>query len=84
MEKKIFNRYFWIISSVFSFFLFCFTVLLNRIAFILENPNFVFEQDEPIRKWFEINNVLINFVTFAPLGFSIIFLIMFFLKSQKK
>ncbi len=75
--------FFVLICFILSFFTFCFLVLLNRIAFILENPNFVFEQEESIRKWFESNNELTNFVTFAPLGFSLLFFVIFiFLKSQ--
>lgn len=66
-----------------SFLMFCFLVLINRIAFILENPNFVFEQEEPIRKWIESNNELVNFVTFAPLGLSIFFLVIFILLKSK-
>ena len=72
-----------LICIVLSFLTFCFLVLLNRIAFILESPNFVFEQVEPIRKWIESNNELVNFVTFAPLGISILSLFIFiFLKSK--
>lgn len=68
-----------LICSILSFLTFCFLVLLNRIAFILENPNFVFEQEEPIQKWLDLNNALINFATFAPLGLSIILLVVFIL-----
>lgn len=79
MNKMNVKEFLMLICSVLSFLMFCFLVLLNRIAFILENPNFVFQQEEPIRKWFEMNNALVNFVTFAPLGLSIIFLVIFIL-----
>ncbi len=79
MNKMNLKEFFMLICSVLSFFVFCFLVLLNRIAFILENPNFVFEQEGPVLKWFEMNNALINFVTLAPLGLSIIFLVIFIL-----
>lgn len=77
MKLSNFNHFSLLICSIISFFVFCFLVILNRIVFILENPNFVFRQEEPIRKWFQLSNELINFVTFAPLFFSIIFLIIF-------
>ncbi|MFJ7699973.1 hypothetical protein [Lysinibacillus fusiformis] len=79
MNKMNLKEFFMLICSVLSFFMFCFLVLLNRIAFILENPDFVFAQEEPIKKWFEMNNALINFVTFAPIGLSIVFLVIFIL-----
>ncbi|MEO4054725.1 hypothetical protein [Solibacillus sp. CAU 1738] len=83
MNKMNLKEFFMLICSVLSFFMFCFLVLLNRIAFILENPNFVFEQEEPIKKWLEMNNELVNFVTFAPLGLSIIFLVIYILFKAK-
>lgn len=84
MNKMNLKECFILICSVLSFLVFCFLILLNRIAFILENPDFVFEQERPIQKWFEINNELINFVTLAPLGLSIIFLIIFILFKKRK
>lgn len=77
LNKKDLREFFLLFCMILSFFTFCFLVLVNRIAFILENPTFVFEQEEPIRKWMESNNELVNFVTFAPLGFSILFLLIF-------
>lgn len=84
MNKMNLKEFIMLICSVLSFFyVLFFLVLLNRIAFILENPDFVFEQEEPIQKWFEMNNALINFVTFAPLGLSIIFFSYFYIVKIK-
>lgn len=71
-------------AFVISGLTFCLALLLNRIAFIMQNPNFVFEQSNATSKWFEMNEKIVNIVTFAPLVLAILFLIYFIYLIFKK
>lgn len=62
--------------------------MANRLIFLLENKDFVYNQPNATAKWFELSNPLVNLVTFLPLVAAVVFILLggyvFVLESKRQ
>lgn len=50
-------------------------LLINRLNFLIQNPDFFFPQKNETIKWLSLNPPIINIVTFLPLFLGVIYLL---------